>query len=331
VASLHAVLSTGVGRGWWASTAEAAVRLHAVVESYPPRVNAGSEVAAHTLFRYLTAQGWDVTVHETRAPSTYDLNGVHVQADASAPDADLVYTHLWEAYPRAVQASRDAGGCPLVYWIHANSPMPPRCDYYFANTQVLLETWQANSVLHPPVFGSDYRGAGWPDDGPHDRVTRIGLSEAKGGKVFYELARRMPAHKFLGVVGAWGRQVIEEPQPNTWIWGNTTDMRAVYANTRVLIIPSDGHETYARIAVEAIANGIPVIAHPWEGISEALGNAAIWADRHDLPCWEALLECLSNPREYTHHKRSSLSRYQYVQRRTEQELADAEAALRGLL
>jgi glycosyltransferase involved in cell wall biosynthesis len=286
---------------------------------------AGSEMAAHTLFRYLASTGWEVSVHETRNPSaSYSYEGIQLTDEAASPSADVVYTHLWEAWPTA-QMAASAADCPIAYWIHANQPKPPPANYLIANTEVLREQWNADIVLHPPVKTGDYLGSG-----PRDRVTRIGLSEAKGGKVFFELARRMPDHLFLGVVGAWGRQLVELPRPNTQIWGNTRDMAAVYSQTRVLIMPSDGHETYARIGVEAMANGIPVIAHPWDGVAEALGDAAIWAYRWEIGCYQELIECLDDPAEYAHHRAKSLARAEVVDRRTERELVAVERALRRL-
>jgi glycosyltransferase involved in cell wall biosynthesis len=304
------------------------VKLHAVVESYPPRVRAGSELAAHTLFRWLVKRGHTVTVHETRNPSArYTLDGVDV-VDEHPERADVVYTHLYEAVPRAKRYALSIGA-PLVYWLHANTPGPPPCDLQLANTDVLAERYGSRAetiVLHPPVFAAEYRTV---RTAKSRYVTRIGLSAAKGGHVWWELAARMPDLWFLGVVGGWGPQLMEPPMPNTVVWGQREDMRDVYAETRILIMPSDAHETYGRIGVEAIASGIPVIADPQPGVVEALGDAAIYVDRRDVDCYEEVIRCLQKPGEYRYH--AKLARDRSLQLDPWPELENAEKAMLALV
>jgi glycosyltransferase involved in cell wall biosynthesis len=73
----------------------------------------------------------------------------------------------------------------------------------------------------------------------------------------------MPRQGFLFVVGAYGRQVrprlanVQVIPPVAW-----DRMReAVYARTRVLLMPSE-YESYGRCGVEAAHAGVPTIAHP---------------------------------------------------------------------
>jgi glycosyltransferase involved in cell wall biosynthesis len=54
----------------------------------------------------------------------------------------------------------------------------------------------------------------------------------------------------------------------------------------VLMVPSV-HESYGMAAVEALASGIPVIAHPTPGLREALGDAGTFVDRADVRVWVA--------------------------------------------
>ena len=59
---------------------------------------------------------------------------------------------------------------------------------------------------------------------------------------------------------------------------------AVWARTGVLLAPSKT-EAWGMAAVEALAHGIPVIAHPTPGLRESLGSAGIMADRDDMNAW----------------------------------------------
>ncbi|MFI1769152.1 glycosyltransferase family 4 protein [Streptomyces sp. NPDC020800] len=58
----------------------------------------------------------------------------------------------------------------------------------------------------------------------------------------------------------------------------------VYSRSRVMLMPSL-YESWGRVAVEAFASGIPVIAHPTPGLVESLGEAGIFAYRDDLNAW----------------------------------------------
>ncbi len=82
---------------------------------------------------------------------------------------------------------------------------------------------------------------------------------------------------FLGVRGAYGRQVMPPPRlPNCEVLDSVTgkEMRThVYGRSRVMLMPSL-YESWGRVAVEALASGIPVIAHPTPGLVESLGEAA---------------------------------------------------------
>jgi glycosyltransferase involved in cell wall biosynthesis len=125
------------------------------------------------------------------------------------------------------------------------------------------------------------------------------MCENKGAHLFWALARRMPKTRFLAVKGAYGKQIVEE-LPNVEVQecvpgDQMRDM--VYARTRILLVPSS-YESWGRVAVEAMASGIPVVAHPTPGLLESLGDAGIFCDRDDPGCWEQQIRRLSNHLAY---------------------------------
>ena len=58
------------------------------------------------------------------------------------------------------------------------------------------------------------------------------------------------------------------------------------------------YETWGMVGVEAMTNGIPVIAHPTPGLRESLGDAGIFVDRDDPRAWAAEICRLGDPGEY---------------------------------
>jgi glycosyltransferase involved in cell wall biosynthesis len=160
-------------------------------------------------------------------------------------------------------------------------------------------------VVHPPIDEADYLTS------PGKAVTLVNLSRLKGGHLLPALAERLPGHQFLGVKG-WGAQLVpSKPPSNLTILGHQSDMRPVYGNTRVLLVPSI-YESYGRVGLEAAASGIPTIAHPNGGVREALDDAAIWADRNDLDAWVDAIKGLDDPLVYESYSERARRRFEQL-------------------
>lgn len=68
----------------------------------------------------------------------------------------------------------------------------------------------------------------------------------------------------LGLTNSILKNVIVTP--------HSMDMKPIYARARLLLVPSIWWESGPRVIVEALANGIPVLASNSGGIAEVLGN-----------------------------------------------------------
>ena len=282
-----------------------------MAHAWAPQHCAGAEMMAHTLARALVERGHRVDVLLSyplpwlQAP--YDYQGVRVYP-AREPKSDpfewftgarrraaVVISHL-ENVPRAVTLGR-MYGVPAVHLLH-NDHGPTRAWCTSDVSLVVSNTrWIADQVDHPnmivvppPVIAADYATT------PGDAVTLINVNPDKGAATFYGLAERFPGQKFLAVEGSYGEQIIRDLPNVEWI-GHVPghEMRErVYARTKVLLMPSV-YESYGRTAVEAMVSGIPVIAHPTPGLSEALADAGIYAHRDDLDTWQAALAGVLRP------------------------------------
>lgn len=126
-------------------------------------------------------------------------------------------------------------------------------------------------------------------------ITLVNANQNKGVHVFLELARRMPDRKFLGVLPYYGELRVP-PAPSNVRWVPfDDDIRNILKQTRILLFPSY-YESFGRIAVEAMINGIPVIyskpnpnsIYPGgstEGIQEWIGDAALACERERPEEW----------------------------------------------
>lgn len=326
----------------------------------PVPLRAGAEIAAHALLSHLAVRGHAVRVAVTpgaHAPSEgYTTGGVHVlpgretHAALWADDYDVLVTHLDASVAGLYAADRAAGGVPTVLLLHndhkptfqvmahyltfgkkrlavANSDWVARAARRSLAQQHRLESVGVVTA-HPLVPCLDYRVV--KDRGR--TVTLVNTTETKGGVLLARLAEQMPDTRFLAVCGAYGPQetLRYANLPNVALFPTTTDMRAVYAQTDVLMM-GGSYESWGRVGVEAACSGIPTVSTPIPGPLEALGDTAIFVDREDLAGWErAIRSLLNDPVEYDRRSALCLERAKLLeaQARLEQSLfADAVETL----
>lgn len=271
------------------------------VHLYRPTHCAGAEMMLHELLKALVARGHRVQVHLSRfcrARAPYVLDGVEVYPrdtrdwQDEAYKADVLLTHLDNT--STLISAAIAFRKPLVQILHNTHPSTRMWAHCKADLLVYNSDWMCvelgahphGVVVRPPVPVADYEveptGA---------MVTLVNLNQAKGGVIFAQLAALMPTVGFQGVVGAYGEQ-LDPRLPNVLVRQHGGAMRSVYANTRVLLMPST-YESYGRAGAEAMCSGIPVIATDTPGVRESLGDAGIFmhpdSDAHD---WSAQLSYL---------------------------------------
>ncbi|MFF4791828.1 glycosyltransferase family 4 protein [Streptomyces sp. NPDC001276] len=296
------------------------LRIVARAHLMPPEHNAGAEHMLVSMLRPLVERGHDVSVWLSRygqASREYDYRGIRVVPLQSRLDwptaarkADVLVAHL-ETVPSTASLARGYGR-PLVVVCH-NTHQQTFRDMAAGGTSLAVynSEWMAREaelffaehpkairpssglVVRPPVFADEYATK------PGKAITLVNCNPDKGGRVLEALAERMPDQQFLAVEGAYGKQILPDlPNVEALDHVDGSDMRdRVYARTRVLLMPS-AYESWGRAGVEALASGIPVVAHPTPGLCESLGEAGIFVDRSDIDGYEAVLRKLMQPGEY---------------------------------
>lgn len=286
-----------------------------------PHKRAGSETMLHTMLRALSRAGLRVLVvcsAMPEAPPAWEVDGVPYRA-MTPHEAELfiracgvrVVVSHHDFAERAVALSKDIGAKSVLV-IHNDMDIAARPFRLWPDLCVYNSHWVVDSlkprylevdkiprlVVHPPVEPDEHRAA---RAGTH--VTLVNLNRDKGVATWSRAAGMLSHLPFLGVLGAHGKQVARPSRPNVSVIRPTSNMRRdVWARTRVLAVPSI-YESYGMAAVEALASGIPVIAHPTPGLRESLGDAATFVDRADVPAWAKAIQDLY----YAGHRRSTAS------------------------
>lgn len=326
-----------------------AVKVVAWIHYGIPYRRAGSETMLHTMMRTLKDSGLGVLVvcsSMPEAPPSWDVDGVPYVRLGTQPAEillrrmrpNVLVTHHNYAARATIFAKR-IGARPVML-LHSDLDYSARSLAARPDLLVLNADWVRASlapryvevdqtptlVVHPPVVPEEHRA-----EVTGDRVTLVNLSSDKGVLTWRRVAYALPHLPFLGIAGAHGLQLTLPRPPNARIIGQTSDMRGqVWAQTRVLMMPSL-YESFGMAAVEALASGIPVIAHPTPGLREALGDGATFIDRSDTAAWTSAVEELyqDGPRR-TEAIAAAIARSTYLADQARRELADWTKAIQGL-
>jgi glycosyltransferase involved in cell wall biosynthesis len=114
-------------------------------------------------------------------------------------------------------------------------------------------------------------------------------TELKGTDIFLDIVRQMPDQRFL-VAGEFDSErsrkmavKLDNLEHRGWV----EDMREVYAETKLLLVPSLVEEGGPRVIIEAFVNEIPVVGTDRGGTGEFINGAgAVVDDPHNISLWE---------------------------------------------
>lgn len=228
------------------------------------------------------------------------FNGFMVTLQEFRPDMVMMYSGGCLGY--AMRAEAALLGIPCVYMVcntgHRRFTFP-YCDLVITDSRSTAEFYRQDSgtQVHPVGTFIDAEQVTTPERNP-EFITFINPSPAKGASIFARLAmmaqQQLPDVRFL-VVQSRGRwpdvaTSLRDPAnsdfrvPTTELTHvvcleNQPDIRKVYAQTKVVLVPSLCSESWGRVATEAFMNGIPVISSNLGGLPEAVRSGGV-----TLPC-----------------------------------------------
>lgn len=284
-----------------------------ILHNYPPIVLGGGEFAAHRLNKWLLERGWTVRVYIIpggigRDPYPSEFEGVPIEmlanpymSDFVIPDNAVLLSQLWAT--RVARNVYDSKKCKYIEFVHyvdrtTVSPWPWTTQrnftmvYNSADTQkraLEIAPWLKevpSHIVHPIIPSPSTAPVVRTDPQDYPWITLVNFSNDKGAGVLNAIAALDGTRrKYAAVKGAHGEQ--RTPHESITLLEPTLDMESVWAQTRILVVPST-YETWCMVASEALARGIPVVAADHiPALKENCGDAARYVTRDDPRAWIA--------------------------------------------
>jgi glycosyltransferase involved in cell wall biosynthesis len=208
--------------------------------------------------------------------------------DAFRPDVLLTYG----GHPASLELMRRARarGVTVVFHLH-NFAYRDRSAFAHADAVLVPSEYARRSYAR--ALGLEAMAIPYPlrpsrvlatDPAPR-YVTFVNPQPAKGAavvaRIALELGRRRPEIPLLVVEGRGGAAGLAGPGldlsglANLHAMANTPDPRDFYRVSRAVLVPSLWRETFGRVAAEALANGLPVLASDRGALPGTLGDAGV--------------------------------------------------------
>lgn len=138
-------------------------------------------------------------------------------------------------------------------------------------------------------------------------ITMVNPELHKGGDIVQEVARQMKNEHFLIVKPKLPEKYLNidlESLENVAIKNRKIDMRVIYSQSKLVLVPSRCDECFGMVAIEAQINGIPPIVSDRGALPEVIGDGGIVVSPFDdTKKWVAAIE----KSRYVYHELSRKS------------------------
>jgi glycosyltransferase involved in cell wall biosynthesis len=282
-----------------------------ITPSFVPKTFAGSEISNFENLKYLQARGHSVVVYvkqwvvpEYKGIPLKKFDPSDEQFKQDILSCDVLFNAMFDN-KEAIQAINERKK-PVFLFVHVvdnepwvqqqKMPFPITIVYNSQMTHDGQQTIHPNFIMYPYVNTKVFKQFRSTTI-RNSTVCLINCNRNKGGDVLVQLAKTMPNTQFLGVKGAYSKQIVEEGLPNLTYMETQEDITTVIPKIGILIMPSH-HETWGRTAVEAMAAGIPVIHSEAGGLVECVAGAGIMCLQDDLAAWATAIERINRDPAY---------------------------------
>jgi glycosyltransferase involved in cell wall biosynthesis len=301
------------------------------VSSYPhmPDITGGLQTTTHDLCLAIRALGAEAAVLCGQWPAGSTADDLATTRDerlgypvfrsprpaqalarvATDWNADAIVVQSGTTLAPMVLASLDTGRATAVYLHNVEVGQlgghlaPDPSLLYLANSDFTAQRWHALYGIHCAVIPPIVAPQAYLADTSGDQVLFVNPTPIKGVERMFELAAACPELPFL-VMESWNLDPHWRAHCHaratrlgniTWR-GPSTDMREVYGQSRVLLMPSVWEESFGRTVVEAQLNGLPVLASRRGALPDLVGGGGVVLDAHaPVAEWAAALRRLYDP------------------------------------
>lgn len=290
------------------------MKIVCIYYDYPPFLLAGSEMGAHEINKYLVSKGHQVIVFtNTRGLREYegiemrDIDAGRIAIESKT--ADWIFSQFqWCPYAAEMAKRFNKQALLFFHTKTAYSSLNASTNVHICyNSQYMKEQINYRHpyvIVFPPVVESKVKAK----KKEPKYVTLINCGRNKGGDFMIQLANQLPDVDFMGVEGGYSEQIMDLESENIQYVHKTNNMKLVYGQTKILIVPS-AYESWGRVIHEAMINGIPVIATPNKGVMECGGDAVVYLDRLMLKPWiNEITKLLNDSGYYQERAKKGLKR-----------------------
>jgi len=216
--------------------------------------------------------------------------GIHFYNEICSMTNGGLYVNVLNALPEEIK-------------IDPNQQKPfSYCDEFFVNSDYMSQVVEKyvgkkpKHVIYPPI-NKDFIA----QEKKPSHVTYVNPCIGKGMGVFYSVAKKLPniQFKMLGALvdkSPVNIRVYENIKklPNVEILDTVQDMGNIYRSTKVLMTPSLVDETFSMVTLEALMNGIPVIASKFGNLPYLLEKGGYCLDVDNINEWVDKINILFN-------------------------------------
>ncbi|WP_051000092.1 glycosyltransferase [Sinorhizobium fredii] len=176
----------------------------------------------------------------------------------------------------------------------------PAAQTLFANSAFIAGRIEERTGLRPHVVPPVIDFAKYRVDTRGTAVSFINPVHQKGVEFAFTLAEKHPEIPFRFALcwDLYARAIAQlrrrtEQLSNLTLVDASLDVRGLYSDTRILLVPSQWDEGFGRVVLEAQCSGIPVIASNRGGLPEAVGDGGwLIPAETDTAAWSRALNQL---------------------------------------
>lgn len=178
-------------------------------------------------------------------------------------------------------------------------------DAVVTQSRFMREVTEHYTGVEPDVLPMIVDLEKYVSDQQGDSILFVNPVKHKGVALVAELVKNMRKRRFTLAGGLDRDYMWLAEEPNVEYLGRVDDMKPVYGRARILLAPSSMADNYPRTVLEALANGLPVLASDVGGAAEAAGDAGIKLSTANVDAWTEAVDRLYEDQEFYESKRGA--------------------------